>query len=130
MTIRDRRIYSGSPYESAAGYARAVIDGNIAYVSGTTGLDPDTGMLSESVEDQTLMAFSVISRALEQAGCSMADLMRIRVFVTSREEFDRIKPIIREQCLVAQPANTTVICDLVDERMRVEIEVTARIPDK
>ena len=130
MTIRDRRIYSGSPYESAAGYARAVIEGDIAYVSGTTGLDPDTGMLPESVEDQTLMAFSVISRALKQAGCSMADLLRIRVFVTSREEFDRIKPIIREQCLVAQPANTTVICDLVDERMRVEIEVTARIPDK
>lgn len=122
------RIYSGSPYEEMAGYARAVIDGDTVHVSGTTGLDPESGRLPDGVEDQARMAFSVISRALDQAGTSLANMLRIRVFVCSREEFERIKPIIRDHCREAQPANTTVICDLVDERMRVEIEVTARIP--
>jgi enamine deaminase RidA (YjgF/YER057c/UK114 family) len=48
-------------------------------------------------------------------------------YVASREEFDRIKSIIKENCDASRPANTTVICDLVTEEMRVEFEVTARI---
>lgn len=53
--------------------------------------------------------------------------MRVLIFVTSQEEFERIMPIIREHCYAARPANTTVFAQLVAPHMRVEIEATARL---
>ena len=119
------RLYSGSPYEKIAGYARAVIDGNIVYVSGTTGLDPVTGTFPPDAVEQTKIAFSTINKALSDAGSSLENMLRIRIYVKSCEIFDQIKPIIRDHCVAAQPANTTIVCDLVSEEMLVEIEVTA-----
>ncbi len=121
------RIYSGSPFEPMAGYARAVVDGDWVYVSGTTGWDVEAGRLPDGVEAQCEQAFKVISKALAEAGTSLENMVRVRVFVTSREEFDRIKPIIKAHCDAARPANTTVISELVEPEMRVEIEVTAKI---
>ena len=121
------RISSGSSFEEMAGYSRAVVDGDMVYVSGTTGYDPDIGGFASTVEEQAEKAFSVISAALAEAGTSLDNMLRIRVYVASRPEFDRIKPIIKAHCDVARPANTTIICELATEEMRVEFEVTARI---
>ena len=52
--------------------------------------------------------------------------MRVLIFVTSQEEFERIMPIIRKHCYAARPANTTVIAQLVAPHMRVEVEVMAK----
>ena len=123
------RIYSGSPFEEMAGYARAVVDGKTVHVSGTTGYDAGSGIFPPTVEAQAEQAFRNIAEALAKAGASLDDMLRIRVYVTSREEFERIRPIIRAHCDAARPANTTLICDLATEDMRVEFEVTARIPD-
>jgi enamine deaminase RidA (YjgF/YER057c/UK114 family) len=123
-----KRVFSGSPFEDMCGYARAVVDGNMVYVSGTTGFDAKTGGFADSVEAQCEQCFANIAAALAHAGARMEQLLRIRVYVASREEFERIKPIVRRHCMPSRPANTTVICELVDPRMRVEIEVTARIP--
>ena len=120
------RIYSGSPFEEMAGYARAVVDGDIVYVSGTTGFNSETMAFPESVEEQAELCFHNIQRALVQAGSNLDDMLRVRIYVASREEFDRIKSIIKKYCDAARPANTTIICDLVEEKMRVEIEVTAK----
>ena len=73
------------------------------------------------------MAFSTISAALAQAGTLLENILRVRVYVATREEFERIKPIIKAHCDAARPANTTILCDLATEDMRVEFEVTARI---
>lgn len=121
------RIYSGAPFEAMAGYARAVVDPPYVFVSGTTGFDPETLQFPEDVEAQCENCFANIGRALARAGATMDDLVRIRVFVASREEFERIKPIIKRHCDRARPANTTVLAELVEPRMRVEIEVTARL---
>ena len=121
------RIYSGSPYEEKAGYARAAVVDGWAFVSGTTGFDPETGVFPEEVEAQCENCFRNIARALEQAGASLDDLVRVLIFVTSQEEFERIMPIIRKHCYAARPANTTVFANLVAPHMRVEIEATARI---
>jgi len=122
------RIYSGAPFEAMAGYARAVVDPPYVFVSGTTGFDPETLQFPEGVEAQCENCFATIDRALAQAGASMDDLVRIRVYVASRAEFERIKPIIKKHCDRARPANTTVLAELVEPYMRVEIEVTARLP--
>ncbi len=123
-----RRIYSDSPFEEIAGYARAVVDGDIVHVSGTTGYDPERNGFAPAVEEQTQTAFANVEAALAKAGTTLENMLRIRVYVASREEFDRAKSIIKLHCDAARPANTTVICDLVTEEMRIEIEVTARIP--
>lgn len=121
------RISSGSPFEEMAGYSRAVVDGDMVYVSGTTGYDVRAGRFAPTVEEQATQAFATISAALAEAGTSLDNMLRIRVYVASREEFDRIKPIIKANCEAARPANTTIISELVTEEMRVEFEVTARI---
>jgi enamine deaminase RidA (YjgF/YER057c/UK114 family) len=123
------RIYSGSPYEEKAGYARAVVVDDWVFVSGTTGFDPDAQVLSypEDVETQCENCFRNISRALEQAGACLDDLVRVVIYVTSQEEFERIIPIIRKHCYAARPANTTVFARLVAPQMRVEVEATAKI---
>ncbi|MBH67837.1 MAG: hypothetical protein CMM58_05745 [Rhodospirillaceae bacterium] len=121
-----KRISSGSPFEEMAGYARAVIDGDMVYLSGTAGYDTENQCYPDTVEKQALVAFTIISKTLEEAGTGLENMLRIRVYVASREEFERIKPIIKLHCDVARPTNTTVICDLAEEAMRVEFEVTAR----
>lgn len=124
------RISSGSSFEELAGYARAVVlpdpGGDWVLVSGTTGYDYATGELPEDVVDQCRQCFRNIEHALAQADCTLDDLVRIRVYVTSRRNFERIAPIIGDHTRTARPANTTVICDLVELAMKVEIEVTAR----
>ena len=121
------RISSGSPFEEMAGYSRAVVDGDMVYISGTTGYDVKAGGFPATVEEQATLAFSTISAALAQAGTSLENMLRIRVYVATREEFERIKPIIKAHCDAARPANTTILCDLATEDVRVEFEVTARI---
>ena len=120
------RIYSGSPYEEKAGYARAVVCDGWVFVSGTTGFDPDTKEFPEDVESQCENCFRNITRALAQAGAGLDDLVRVLIFVATPQEFERIMPIIRKYCYAARPANTTVFAQLVEPHMRVEIEAIAR----
>jgi enamine deaminase RidA (YjgF/YER057c/UK114 family) len=120
------RIYSGAPFEALAGYCRAVVDGDYVRVSGTTGFDPATMAFPDTVEAQAENCFANIRSALAKAGCTLADLVSVRVYIASREEFQRIKPIIKQHCDAARPTNTSIICGLDREEMRVEVEAIAR----
>lgn len=122
-----RRIYSGAPFEEMAGYSRAVVDPPYVFVSGTTGFDPDTLEFPEDVESQCENCFRIIERALRQAGSRLDHMIRVRIFVATREEFERIKPIIKRHCDAARPANTTILAELAEPYMRVEVEVTAKL---
>ncbi len=121
-----RRISSGSSFEELASYSRAVVDGEWVFVSGTTGFDYAAGTISGDVVEQTEQTFRNIEAALAEAGAEMADVVRIRVFVADPADFEKIAPIIGRHCREARPANTTIVASLVDSRMKVEIEVTAR----
>jgi len=121
-----QRISSGSSFEELAGYSRAVVDGDWVFVSGTTGFDYAAGTISDDVSEQTRQCFRNIDKALQQAGSGLADLVRIRVFVADAADFATVAPIVGEHCRAAKPANTTVVTPLVDPRMKIEIEVTAK----
>jgi enamine deaminase RidA (YjgF/YER057c/UK114 family) len=127
-----RRISSGSVFEELAGYARAVVlpdpGGDWVLVSGTTGYDYATGEISEDSLEQTRQCFRNVSKALAEAGTSLDDLVRIRVYLTEVADFEDIAKIVGEHCRTARPANTTVVCALTKPEMKVEIEVTARRP--
>jgi len=119
-----RLISSGSPFEEVAGYSRAVVDGKWVFVTGTSGFA--NGEIAESVLDQTEQAFATIIAALAEAESGLSDVVRVRVFLTDAADFERIAPILGKHFKGIRPANTTLVCTLVDPRMKVEIEVTAR----
>ena len=121
------RIYSGHPNEEKVGYARAAVVDGWVFVSGTTGFDAETKQYPSDVEAQCENCFRNIERALAQVGSSLADLVRVLIFVAREEDFERLAPIIRKHCYAARPTNTLVFARMVSPQMLVEIEATAKI---
>jgi len=119
-------ISSGSAYEKLAGYSRAVVDGEWVHVSGTTGFDYAKMTISPDLAEQTRQAFRNIEAALEQAGLTLRDAVRIRYYLTRREDFELLAPVFGEFLADVRPAATAIVCGLVDPRMNIEVEVTAR----
>lgn len=128
--IERNRISSGSSFEKLAGYSRALVDGEWIFVSGTTGYDYSTMAIAPDLEAQTRQAFRNIGAALEQAGSSLDDVVRVRYYLTDRADFERVAPLFGEFLANARPAATAVVCALVDPNMKIEIEVTARARGK
>ena len=126
MTDHRQRITSGSVFEEKAGYSRAVVDGDWVFVSGTTGFDYRAGTISPDPVAQTEQCFANIAAALAEAGCTLADAVRLRVIVVDAAVFEQVVDTIGRHSAAARPANTTIIAGLVDPRMKIEIEVTAR----
>ena len=122
-----RFISSGSPYEELAGYSRAVVDGDWVFVSGTVGQDFATMRMPESAESQAEQALDTIAGALDAAGASLMDVVRVRVYVPDRDDVIAVSGAIKRRLGAARPANTTVCCPLAVEGAKVEIEVTARL---
>jgi enamine deaminase RidA (YjgF/YER057c/UK114 family) len=121
-----RLISTGSKWEQEVGYSRVVVDGEWAFVSGTTGFDYATMTISPDVGEQTRQALENIASALREAGFSLADVVRTVYILPRAEDFHVCWPVLREYLGEVRPANTTFIAALVDPRMRIEIEVTAR----
>ena len=119
-------ISSGSSFEAVAGYSRAVADGDWVFVSGTTGFDYKAMTISEDVVEQARQCFRNIAAALQEADCSLDDAVRVRAFLSDRADFEKVAPVFGEFLGRSRPANTTVIAQLIDPRMKIEIEVTAR----
>jgi reactive intermediate/imine deaminase len=125
--MNDRRlISSGSAFEAVAGYSRAVIDGDTVYVAGTTGFDYSTMTIDADPVAQTHQCFRNVTAALSQAGCTLDDVVRVRYFLTDGGLFERVAPVFGRYFATARPAATAIVCGLVDPRMQIEIEVTAR----
>ncbi|MDP6364220.1 MAG: RidA family protein [Candidatus Poseidoniia archaeon] len=123
-----RRISSGSDWERRASYSRAVVAGEWVFVSGTTGFDYATMEISDDVAEQAERALDNIVAALAEAGCSLDDVVRVTYILVDENDFKCIVPVIGCRFAVARPAATALIAKLVDPRIRVEIEVTARLP--
>jgi len=121
-----RLISTGSPFEAVAGYSRAVVDGDWIFVSGTTGFDYETMTISDDPAEQTRQCFRTIAQTLEQAGASLADVVRVHYYVTGRSILEAVFPIFGEHFAETRPAATAILCELLDPRMKIEIEVTAR----
>jgi len=122
-----RLISSGSDFEKVAGYSRAVVDDDYVHVAGTTGFDYAKMTIDPDPIAQTHQCFSNIAKALEQAGCTLDDVVRVNYYLTDAGLFDRVAPIFGQYFAQARPAATAIVCRLVDPRMALEIEVTARL---
>ena len=123
-----RLIAGGSAYEAEAGYSRAVVEGEWVFVSGTTGFDYATGAIAEDVAAQARQAFRTVAWALGEAGCALADVARARYYLTRAEDWPALVPVLAETFGEIRPAATCIVSGLIDPRMKIEIEVTARVP--
>jgi enamine deaminase RidA (YjgF/YER057c/UK114 family)/quercetin dioxygenase-like cupin family protein len=119
-------ISSGSPFEKTVGYSRAVVDGEWVFVSGTTGFDYEAMTISDDPVAQTQQAFKNIGAALHQAGASLDDVVRVHYIVPRADDWQKIAPVLGDHFGSIRPAATAIVAGLVDPRMLVEIEVTAR----
>ena len=123
-----RLISSGSSFEEAVGYSRAVIDGGFVFVAGTTGFDYAAMSISDDVRQQADQALRNIAAALAEAGATMADVARVRYILPDLADFEPCWPVLRHWFGTTRPAATVFSAALFDPRMRIEIEVTARLP--
>ena len=121
-----RLISSGSDMERKYGYSRAVVDGDWVFVSGTTGFDYAKGEISDDITEQTRQTLRNIEHALAEAGAGLADVVRARYIVTDLKYWEPAAAVIGEAFRDIRPAATAIVAGLVDPRMKVEIEVTAR----
>ena len=122
-----RLISSGSSFEREIGYSRAVVDGEWVFVSGTTGFDYDTMTISDNVIEQAEQCLRNIDKALTQAGSGWADVVRVRYILPLVEDFEPCWPVLRRYFGDIRPAATMIAAGLSDPRMKIEIEVTAKV---
>jgi enamine deaminase RidA (YjgF/YER057c/UK114 family) len=121
-----RLISSGSTFEQEIAYSRAVVDGEWVFVSGTTGFDYRSMTISGDLAEQTEQCLKNIEAALHTAGASLRDVVRVTYILPKASEFPECWPILRKYFGEIRPAATMISAGLVDPRMRIEIEVTAR----
>ena len=121
-----RLISSGSRFESEIGYSRAVVDGDWVFVSGTTGFDYATMSIADDVVAQTEQCLLNIGRALREAGADFADVVRVTYVLPHTADFEACWPVLRRYLGEARPAAMMICAGLLDPRMKIEIEVTAR----
>ena len=125
------QISSGSPWEPLYGYSRAVVAGDRVHVAGTCAAMPGGAAPPADAAAQARRCWEIIDTALAEAGATLADVVRVRVYLTALDDFDAVGRVHGELFGAIRPANTTVVvAALVDPRYLVEIEAEACLPGK
>jgi enamine deaminase RidA (YjgF/YER057c/UK114 family) len=123
-----RLISTGSPFEKTFGYSRAVVDGDLVFISGTTGYDYKTMIMPEDPAEQTRNIFKTVETVLKDAGSSMQQILRAQYFVTDRAFCEPVLAVCGEVLGDIRPAGAVyIVAGLLRPEMKVEIEITARV---
>jgi enamine deaminase RidA (YjgF/YER057c/UK114 family) len=121
-----RLIGSGSTFEHEIGFSRAVVDGDWIFVSGTTGFDYASMSISADVVQQAEQCIRNIEAALAEADASLRDVVRVTYILPNANDFPPCWAILRKYFGEVRPAATMFSAGLIDPRIRIEIQVTAR----
>lgn len=120
------RVASPSPYAPTIGFSAAARSGDWIHVAGTTALDAQGTMVGgDDPAEQTREVLRKIAAALDEAGASLADVVRTRIYVTDAEDWEAVGRAHGEVFATVRPAATMLVVGLLDPRMRVEIEAVA-----
>jgi enamine deaminase RidA (YjgF/YER057c/UK114 family) len=125
-----QRVSSGSPFEPTIGFSRAVRVGDRVWVSGTGPVWAD-GSCPDDARVQARRCFDIITAALADAGATLPDVVRTRMYLISADDADAVSGVHGELFSQILPAATmVVVTGLVDPRWKVEIEVDAVLPQQ
>jgi enamine deaminase RidA (YjgF/YER057c/UK114 family) len=123
-----RLLSSGSPFERTYGYSRAVVSGDEVHIAGTTGYDYATMAMPDDPADQTRNIYATFAAVLKEAGGSLADIVRLRTYVTDVAYCEPALKVQGEVFRSIRPAGTiVVVAALLRPEMKVEIEADARL---
>jgi enamine deaminase RidA (YjgF/YER057c/UK114 family) len=122
-----QRISSGAAFEDRVGYSRAIRIGSHVWVSGTAPIMPGDADPPEGAYEQAVVCLEIIARALAEAGATLDDVVRTRIYVTSAADIEAVGQAHGEAFATARPATTGIVTGLLDPRWRVEIEAEAVI---
>ena len=127
--MSDRKlISSGSPFEKANGYSRAVVAGDEVHIAGTTGYDYAKMTMPDDVAEQTRNIYATFAKVMKEAGGELADIVRLRTFVIDSAYFDAVLNVQGEVFGEIRPAATMMVVPaLLKPEMKVEIEADARV---
>jgi enamine deaminase RidA (YjgF/YER057c/UK114 family) len=125
--VERQRISSGAEFEQRVGYSRAVRVGQQVWVSGTAPILPGDADPPDDAYEQARICLAIIEGALAEAGASLDDVVRTRIYLTRAGDLDAVGRAHREAFSTARPATTAVVTGLLDSRWRVEIEAEAVI---
>ncbi len=120
-----RRIYSGSAFERQYSYSRAVVVGPHVMLSGTTGYDYASSVLPDGAHAQTVQLFRNAAAALAQAGATLADIVRVRIYISDSAAYDTVMDLFATTFAGIDPACTTVAAGLFDPALIVEMDMDA-----
>jgi len=123
-----RHISSGSPFEEQIGYSRAVVADGWVFVAGTTGYDYATMTMPDSVADQCANTLATIDQALIEAGSGLDHVVRVTYILPDNADWPECWPVVSRAFGRAKPAATMMSAGLQTPEMKIEIEVTARVP--
>ena len=123
--MKRKLISTGSSFEAKIGYSRAVIKDNWIFVSGTTGYDYENMTISNDILAQTEQCFINIKNTLAQAQATLNDIVRITYILPNANDFEKCWPVLRKYLDNVKPAATMFVAGLADEKMKIEIQVTA-----
>jgi len=121
-------ISTSAAYESSAPLSQAIRHDDMVYLSGAVPLDPETGDLAgEGIKEQTRQVLENLEAVLEEAGSSMEDVVRSRVFLTDMDAFGELNEVYEEFMTEPYPARTAVSAEMASPEIKVEIDVTAAV---
>ena len=123
--MKRKLISSGSTFETSIGYSRAVVQDNWVFVSGTTGYNYETMTISDDIVDQTKQCLINIKNTLEQADSSLSDVVRVTYILPNASEFENCWPVLKKYFGEIRPAATMFSALLADDKMKIEIQITA-----
>ena len=123
--MKRKLISSGSTFEEKIGYSRAVVQGDWVFVSGTTGYNYKTMTISDDIVEQTEQCFINIKNTLDEAEASLSDVIRVTYILPNANEFEKCWPVLKKYLGDIKPVATMFSAGLADDKMKIEIQVTA-----
>jgi enamine deaminase RidA (YjgF/YER057c/UK114 family) len=126
--VNRRRVSSGGPWEAMGGYSRAIAVSDACYVSGTTDAGPDGSSLHPGdAAGQARAAFAIVEGALGEAGFTLDEVVRTRMYITDPADADAVAAVHGELFRHVRPAATlVVVARLMRPSLLVEVEAEAR----
>ena len=123
-----RHVASGGPWEESGGYSRALAVGDRCYVAGTTDAGPDgESRHPGDAAGQARAAFAIVEGALGEAGFTLEDIVRTRMYITDAADIDAVAAVHGEIFAHVRPAATLVVVSaLIRPSLLVEVEATAQ----